>query len=202
MKSHFKSDLNKEKQLALLIDSCYLKHLRYYDHVRIGDITKQLQGIDVLFTDKVSGKIYAIDEKAQLDYVNEDLPTFAFEISYLKNNITKKGWLYDLSKKTDFYALITAIYEDEPDTFTSCKITIVNRKKLIYMLKEKGVSELSISNNWNHSKKAHGKIILKELNSTSEGYIYCSKNNKAEQPINLILKLDFLINNGIAKRLC
>ncbi|WP_047246898.1 hypothetical protein [Maribacter thermophilus] len=202
MKSHFKSDLNKEKRLALLIDSYYLKYIQYYNYHRIGDIEKQLEGIDVLFTNKISGKIYAIDEKAQLDYINEDLPTFAFEISYLKNNIAKKGWLFDLSKKTDFYALITAIYEDEPDTFTSCKITIVNRKKLICLLKEKGVSELSISKRWSHSKKPHGKIILNELDSRSEGYIYYSKNNKVEKPLNLVLKLDFLINNGIAKRLC
>lgn len=202
MKSHFKSDLKKEKRLALLVDSYYLKHLQFYNYHRIGDIKQQLEGIDVLFTDKKSGEKYAIDEKAQLDYINEDLPTFAFEISYLKNDIAKKGWLYDLSKKTDFYALITAIYEDEPNIFTSCKITIVNRKKLIYLLKEKGVCELSISNKWNQSQQNHSKIVLKELDSRSEGYIFYSKNNKVEKPINLILKLDFLINNGIAKRLC
>lgn len=143
----------------------------------------------MLLTHKSNGKLYSVDEKAQLDYVNENLPTFAFEISYLKRRIPKKGWLFNTSKKTGFYALITGIYCDEADQYTSCKITMVNRKKLITFLASRKLnSERFESRNFKE-----GRIIIQELDPQVEGYIFFSKTRKAEKPLNPILKLDFLI---------
>lgn len=197
LQSNFKSDLEKERKLSVLLSTYYKKHLKHYDFIRVKDIKRQLAGIDLLLTHKSNGKVYSVDEKAQLDYVNEDLPTFAFEISYLKRGIQKKGWLFDTSKKTDFYALITGIFSDEPDTYTSCKITWVNRKKLIDFLKARNI----IPNTLEYYTKKQGKMEIEELNHRSEGYLYFSSTSKAEKPLNLILKLDFLIKQGIAKRL-
>tara|TARA_E500000318_G_C3552484_1_gene209536 strand:- start:1588 stop:1719 length:132 start_codon:yes stop_codon:yes gene_type:complete len=42
---------------------------------------------------------------------------------------------------------------------------------------------------------------MKELDSKYEGYLFFSTKNKAEKPINLILKLEYLERIGIAKRL-
>ena len=201
LKSNFKTDLKKEQQLAILLDQYYAKNLVYYNFKRIYDRKRQFEGVDLLFTHKETGLSYAIDEKAQLDYINEDLPTFAFELSYTKRNILKKGWFYDPSKKTEFYALITGIYTDAPNAFTSCKITLVNRAKLINYLKSIGITELYLKNVVNNNEKGHGKLKLKELDHRTEGYLYRSSNNKAEQPINLVLKLSFLLQNGLAKRL-
>jgi len=39
---------------------------------------------------------------------------------------------------------------------------------------------------------------IEELDSSKEGYLYFSTQNKVEKPVNLILKLDFLIENGVA----
>lgn len=196
LKSSFKADLKKEKQLSLLLDSYYLSNLKYYSFERITDLDQQLKGVDLIFTHKEKGDPYCIDEKAQLDYINEDLPTFAFEISYQKNGEEKEGWLFDKAKKTDFYSLITAIYSDAPDAYTYCKITLVNRAKLLTFLNNRGVNK-----DLDFNPKSHGKHVLKELNQKSEGYLYFSKDNKAEQPLNLILRLDFLIKNKLAKRL-
>ncbi len=201
LKSNFKEDLKKEKFLSVLLDSYYKSKLRNYSFERVVNLNEQLKGVDVLFKHLKKETTYYIDEKAQLDYINDDLPTFAFEISYLKNGKTKEGWLFDKNKKTDFYSLITAIYSDEPDSYTSCKITLVNRKKLISFLQTKGVDQISILQQLKSTEGRHGKHGMKELDELKEGYLFVSKDNKSEQPINLILRLEFLIKHKLARRL-
>lgn len=201
LKSTFNADLKKEQLLAVLLDDYYQKHLKNYNFERIRDKKRQFQGVDLIFTHKEKHTAYHIDEKAQLDYINEDLPTFAFELSYKKANILRQGWLYDTSKKTEFYSLITGIYSDAPNTFTSCKITLVNRTKLLTYLNNKGITELLLKKTVQAQDTEHGKLKLKILNPKTEGYLYLSSKNKAEQPLNLVLRLDFLLENNLAKRL-
>ncbi len=201
LKSNFNSDLKKEQKLAVLLDTYYKKHFNFYNFKRVYNLKEQLSGIDLVLTHKSSKKQFLVDEKAQLDYINEDLPTFAFELSYFKNNIEKKGWLFDTSKKTDFYSLITSIYSDEPHKYTSCKITFVNRKKLLLFLNNLELNESSLYKYCLENNSKHGKIKHPKLNHRREGYLFISSKNKAEKPINLILRLDFLIAKGIAKQL-
>ncbi|AEM70352.1 hypothetical protein Murru_1310 [Allomuricauda ruestringensis DSM 13258] len=201
MKSKFKADLSKEKQLIPLLDSYYQKHLMHYCFERVFHLKKQMQGIDLILKDKHLEKQFLVDEKAQLDYVNESLPTFAFELFYQKNGIQKQGWLFDASKKTEFYALVTGIYSDEDGVFTSCNITFVNREKLIQHIEEVGLSQKHLEGIISKNQNIHGKLNLEQLNPKSEGYLFFSTKNKAEKPVNLILKLDYLIMIGVAKRL-
>ncbi|WP_222982582.1 hypothetical protein [Flagellimonas meishanensis] len=201
MKSNFKADLAKEKKLATLLDSYYEKHFVFYGFERVTNLKQQLKGIDLVLTHKKSQNTFFVDEKAQLDYVNETLPTFAFELCYDKNGVEKPGWLFDVSKKTHFYALITSIFSDEDGVFTSCNITFVNRRMLVAHLAGLGLTEEFF---WHLTQKqgvAHGKIVLEQLNPKKEGYLFFSTKNKAEKPVNLILKLDYLIAVGVAKRL-
>ncbi len=201
LQSTFKSDLQKEQRLVCYLDLLYGQKLTYYKAHRVTDLKQQRYGIDLELKHLVNDTVFRVDEKAQLDYLNEDLPTFAFELSYLKNNVQQKGWLFDPIKKTDFYALITAIYSDEPEKFTSCKITFVNRFKLISFLASKKLTEKALDKYIKDNTGLHGKIAVKELDTKKEGYLFFSTKNKVEQPINLILKLDFLEENGLAKRL-
>ena len=199
MKSTFTSDLGKEKRLSELLDAYYSKGLRHYYFERVQSLQEQLRGVDVIFKHRKTKETFLVDEKAQLDYINEDLPTFAFELHYLKNGVLKEGWLFDSAKKTDFYALVTAIYEDEPDKYTSCKVTFVNRSKLVAFLEAMGVTKNSLLDYYQNGTVPHGKMEIQELNPKKAGYLYHSKNNKSEQPFNLVLKLDYLLSNGIAK---
>ncbi len=201
MKSKFKADLSKEKQLTPLLDHYYKKHLKHYRFERVSHLKKQLQGIDLILKDNRSEKQFFVDEKAQLDYINESLPTFAFELFYHKNNAQKQGWLFDASKKSQFYALVTSIYSDDDDVFTSCNITFVNREKLILRLHEMGLNQKFLNQLAYVHRNLHGKLALKELDSKTEGYLFFSTKNKAEKPVNLILKLDYLMRIGVAKRL-
>ena len=200
MKSSFKSDLEKERKLSVLLDAVYTKHLKNYSFEHVKDKKRQFEGIDLILKHTKSGKTYLVDEKAQLDYINEELPTFAFELSYQKDNVEKMGWLFDPTKRTDFYFLITSIYCDQPNTFTSCKITFVNRKKLIAFLTSRNYTEKVFSSIREVHENTNGMVVLERLDSRTEGYLYFSSERKAEKPVNLILKLDFLIKIGIAKR--
>lgn len=199
--STFKIDLREERRLAGFLNNHYTQNLRNYQMERIIEKKLQFQGIDLILTHCKTGERYYVDEKAQLDYLNEDLPTFAFEVLYHKNRLVKQGWLFDGSKKTHFYALITGIYTDEEQNFMFCKITLVNREKLIWFLREKNVTEAILLDYHKKRTIEHGKIEVSKLDPKKEGYLYLSAANKAERPLNLILKLDWLRQNKIAKRL-
>ncbi len=201
MKSKFLSDLSKEKQLAPLLDFYYQKHLQQYAFERVSNLKQQRQGIDLILEHKTSKNIFYVDEKAQLDYVNESLPTFAFELFYHKNGQQKQGWLFDNSKKTHFYALVTSIFSDEDRVFTSCNITFVNRKKLIGHLVDLNLTEEHLTKVIRNNAQTNGKLILEKLHPKKEGFLFFSKSNKAEKPINLVLRLEFLIEIEVAKRL-
>ncbi|MEM7485375.1 MAG: hypothetical protein AAF348_09215 [Bacteroidota bacterium] len=201
MKRSFLSDLSKEKKLSKLLDTYYKKHLRYYDFERVHDLGEQKAGVDVIFKIRKNDSQFYIDEKAQLDYLNDNLPTFAFELFYEINGKQKQGWLFDKNKKTQFYALITGIYTDAIGAFTSCYITLVNRKKLIAHLNSLGLTHEHFEHLTAVSRSFHGKMQLEAIDSWREGYLFFSRKNKVEQPINLILQLDFLIKIGVAKKL-
>ena len=183
------------------MDLYYKKSLKQYDFERISNLRQQLQGIDLILKSKKSSTRFFVDEKAQLDYLNESLPTFVFELFYEKRGVQKQGWLFDPSKKTHFYALVTSIYSDEEDVFTACNITFVNRKKLIQHLEKLGLTEDFLRRTALEHKDVHGKLVLEHLNPRKEGYMFFSTRNKAEMPINLVLKLEYLIEIGVAKKL-
>ncbi|SFB69569.1 hypothetical protein SAMN04487891_101485 [Flagellimonas taeanensis] len=183
------------------MDSYYQKHLKKYAFERISDRKQQLQGIDLVLKDKLANVLYYVDEKAQLDYVNESLPTFAFELFYEKEGAKKQGWLFDVSKKTHFYALVTSIFSDVDKVYTSCNITFVNREKLILHLSTLGLSREFFEQLVQNNSNLHGKFILEKLCPKKEGLLYFSTQNKAEKPINLILRLAYLEQIGVAKRL-
>jgi hypothetical protein len=205
MKSKFKSDLSKEQKLGLFLDTVYAEKfdINFQTH-RIIDKKRQLSGIDLEIHDcrkRNDVKIYFVDEKAQLDYLNKSLPTFAFELSYLKKGKYRKGWLIDEDKEAAYYFLITDIQTDDEGEFESCKITSVNRRKLLKLLEEKGLTppSLKMYDQTIRADKRNGKTAISELNASKEGYIFYSHSNKAEKPINLVLKLNYLVKMGIGK---
>jgi hypothetical protein len=206
MESSFSEDLEDEQILGFYMDSLYpsIFESTSYEAVRKIDLESQYKGIDLkLFNSK---KSYAVDEKAQLNYLNKRLPTFAFEISYLKDNNWHLGWLFDESKETDIYFLITGIFTvNKSLTSGISKVTLtgVYRSRLLNFLASKGLTKSTVLDlaHGIRSSGIDGSSALSELNPSTEGKLFFSKKNKAEQPINLVLKLDFLISVGVAKRL-
>jgi hypothetical protein len=202
--SKFYLDLNQEQILSKYLDNIYKE--KNINFQRVFDLDKQYQGIDVIMLIKFNE--YYIDEKSQLHYINKDLPTFTFELSYLKNNNYKKGWLFDESKLTQYYFLITGILLKKgkieftsPDDIEKLKITSVSRKKLIKYLSlkeldEKRLLEYDVKL---RKEKAYGKNNISELNPKTEGLIYFTE-HLSEKPINLQLRLKFLLETKVAKK--
>ncbi|WP_298793353.1 hypothetical protein [uncultured Allomuricauda sp.] len=201
LKSNFKADLAKEKRLSILLDSYYQKNLKFYDFERTQHLKQQLDGIDLVLKNKTTQQVHFVDEKAQLDYINESLPTFAFELLYQKNGAEKPGWLFDKKKQTHFYALATNIFSDEKGIYTSCNVTFVNRQKLISYLIERGLTLHLLQKTISANKSLHGKLVMDNLDPKTEGYLFFSRKNKAENPINLVLRLEFLLKIGVGKQL-
>ncbi|MEZ4803728.1 MAG: hypothetical protein R2797_13225 [Gelidibacter sp.] len=203
--STFKIDLEQEHVLSLYLDTIYKSKSITFS--RVDDSKQQHKGIDVIFT--INSKNFFIDEKAQLHYLNQDLPTFTFELSYLnKDGKISQGWLFDTNKQTDYYFLITGIHLKHkkeklthPSDIENLKITSVNRKKLISHLESIGLSksrlidyDLDLRNH-----RTFGKNPIPELKVQKNGCLYFTE-NLSEQPINLQLRLSYLIENKIAKK--
>lgn len=200
----FNSDLSQEAILSEYLDNLYKE--KKIDFQRIFDLDKQHQGIDLVI--QHNSVDYFIDEKAQLHYLNKDLPTFTFELSYLKNNKLKEGWLFDNKKLTHYYFLITGIFLKKgksklinADDIDKLKITSVNRVNLIEYLTSIGLEktkllEYDLKLRENNS---FGKNIIPELKPQSEGLIFFTE-HLIEKPINLQLRLAYLIENKIAKK--
>lgn len=205
MTSNFKTDLRKEQKLGLFLDTIYAEKFGVNFQInRITDKSRQRAGIDLEIHDcrkRNDVQTYFIDEKAQLDYLNKSLPTFAFELSYLKKGQYRRGWLIDNKKEAKYYFLVTNICTDEKEEFTSCKITSINRQKLLALLKEKGLTNVALKkyDKAFRTEEKNGKTPIKELNTSKEGYIFCSHSNKAEKPNNLVLRLSYLIKMGVGK---
>lgn len=188
--TNFNVDLAKEQKLSEYLDMVY-RELKI-PFSRNNNLDLQFQGVDLIYTNGLQ-KSY-IDEKAQLNYLNHSLPTFAFELSYLNKKKKKIGWLIDSQKITTHYFLVTSIYlknNDISSGFKSCKIISVDRDKLLFELEKIGLSvnKLIVYDNEFRNKEKCGKIEIKELNKR-EGVMYYSTQLE-ERPINLVLRHSF-----------
>lgn len=200
----FNSDLEQESILSKYLDNIYKE--KGLDFERIFDLDRQHQGIDIIML--IESDEYFIDEKAQLHYINTDLPTFTFELSYLKNDTLKEGWLFDTKKLTQYYFLVTGIFLktgknklSNPDDIDKIKITSVNRAKLIENLSSMNLDKEKLLqyDSELRKKESFGKNNIPELNPRLEGLIYFTK-HLIEKPINLQLRLEYLIKTEVAKK--
>lgn len=201
--SFFKRDLLREQQLSIYLDSVYKK--LDLDFERVKSLKLQHKGVDLIY--HAFNKDYFIDEKAQLNYINKSLPTFTFEISYLKNTQEKIGWFMDATKITTHYFLVTNIYAFNKNELTKgfkkCTITSVNKRKLQSFLHSIGLTHTKLKHyNESHRNQSSPlkKTPLKELNFQKEGCFTYSP-HLSEKPINLQLRLAFMIEKGIAKKI-
>ncbi len=203
--STFKSDLDQEHLLSQYLDGIYKSKDLAFE--RIHDLNRQHQGMDLIF--KVNLQDYIIDEKAQLHYLNKDLPTFTFELSYLKEGNIHQGWLFDDKKITDHYFLNTGILLKKNKTvlantndIETLKITSVNRHRLILHLESIGLSKsrligYDLDLRTNHT---YGKNPIPEFRNPKDGCLFYTE-HLAEKPINLQLSLKYMVSLKIAKRL-
>ena len=185
------SDTKAEKEVSNFLDK-YFYERHVDDFVRFDDVNHQFLGMDVTFSiGKLKGII--VDEKAQIDYVNRHLPTFAFEIDFMNAaNIYSKGWFLDDSKKTQFYLLIWVTSRKEKDfmreDIDKLDCILISREELIRYLCEQGLDEEKI---YHLAKEIRVSGIYGRHHTGlfKDAYFFLST-QKRERPINLIIRIE------------
>jgi hypothetical protein len=189
--SKFNRDLLLESKLSKFLDTIY-SELKI-PLKRVTNLSEQRAGVDLHFSASNKHDEY-IDEKAQLHYVNKKLPTFALEISYEKDGIKHKGWLFDKSKKTTCYAFVFNIQANQSSDadlekliFSGADIVFVKRGRLITELSKLNLDESacimheSRMNDEGMKRMDFGKFASMQI---SESY--------KERPCNLVVRRTFL----------
>ena len=159
---------------------------------RVHDKQRQTAGIDVIFTAK-DGRVFRVDEKAQLYYLNRDLPTFAFEIGSLQQGVLTVGWLCNEKLETDLYLLIWPFADrDSPrglqmEEITKADCLLVRKKDLLKLLASRGLPvERLIADG--ERLRAEGRVGKVPIPGIGGIYYYVSDPLRyAEAPINVIV---------------
>ena len=188
-RSSFNSDLERLEIFQEYLDRFVYPYLMpYHDwsYKRIKDLDGQNRGIDILLQYK--DKTFKIDEKAQLDYLDVNIPTMAFELAYYKNNLYREGWLFDEKKETSHYIYITNINTKEgkgfrkPEDILSCKMYLVRRKSLIGELAKIDMDHKNLIDFYEKHQDA-GEAILFGFGKSKIKFT----GHKNERPLNLVI---------------
>ena len=159
---------------------------------RITDRQRQLQGIDVEVR-LPDGSSCAVDEKAQLYYLNKALPTFAFEVQFLRQGQALPGWLCDRTLVTDRYLLIWPSAEtDDPNgiiwqQFIAAECMLISRARLCGYLAQQGLTASGLFGAAGQLRQQGtvGKVPIGQLKGI---YLHASDpRHYAEAPINLVI---------------
>lgn len=198
--SKWKRDINIENEIKKFMDENFYKS-ETKNFRRKEDNLSQKLGIDIIF-DWEDGTNLLVDEKAQTHYINKNLPTFAFEISYIMNGEKKEGWLIDENKCTEYY-MLEWIFADEDENITKEDITsieclMISRDKVLEYLRDNGFdrSLLRLKDKISRTKNIYGHSI--EKTNSSNFYFYLT-NTLAERPFNVIIRKNKLESLGEIK---
>jgi hypothetical protein len=176
----------------------YPKYTRNF--VRYHDVEHQMQGIDVRF-DLGGSQNMLVDEKALTHYINQDLPTFAFEIAFLRGSGELTwGWFYDGGKLTRYYLIswITARKDKNitVEDIISLDTLLISRDAVRKMLSEHGITAQSALTT---AKKIidKGQFGYFERNDGPCNFFF--SNNLTEQPINIVVQKTKLVEIAKAR---
>jgi len=192
--------MKKEQLLGVFLDELYTKLGMKFD--RVLNIALQRNGIDLVITK--NEKQFLVDEKAQLDYLDKSIPTFAFEIGTFVGSNHRKGWLFDEQKETTHYMLVTDIMLKQKGQFTkpndiaSVKLLWLNRNKLLQFLANEG---LDFAYCRKAEEEAREKGLHGSIDIDKEGLYFYLSAQKAEAPFNLIISRENLKKVGVELKL-
>ena len=170
---------------------------------RVRDREQQLAGVDVIFRG-TDGRTFRVDEKAQLYYINRGLPTFAFELEYLRRGSPADGWLFREGLETDLYMLIWPYArQDSPrgiraEDFTRAECLLVRKTEVLRLLESRGLFQDRLL--WDAALiRREGTVGKIPIPGVSGIYYYASDPGKyAEAPISVIVSRRLLM--GIRQR--
>lgn len=197
MLSEMRNDLGASEQVGKYLDKYFYPKLmpQYFANgQRKRDIESQYAGIDVHMVNGC-GVQYLIDEKAQTDYINQNLPTNAFEIEFLDkvNHAPTVGWLCDEKIRTSHYLIVWLTASNEnPKTLTWDQITgayciLVSKRKILDELEKRGLSICRMQQAATLYRLRNDGQNKKERVCSGIFYYFTSPNKKAEAPFNVLI---------------
>ncbi len=211
--SSFSSDIDKEHMINKYMKVMLYSHFTNRDGspVKIEYITdkkQQDEGLDVIL--EKDGKVYCIDEKAQLDYINNQsgpLNTFVLELQNSQSG--KKGWFVNDNLKTDHYMFIwphcDTKFRDIQD-IEYVEYALVERARIEEELQNKGLSKDILVTYGNklvmgeleHTEEKKNRVYYKQSPFSKDEYLVYTqaptqeKSGKVEKPVNLVVRKKFL----------
>ena len=228
MRNNFNNDLAVEASVTKWLEKNYFRTSWWQGQYKIiDDMDDQHKGIDLkLINENIFGNlnIHNIDIKTATSYIKTNLtenqmPTFAFELNYIKNGQEKEGWLYgDKYNSTEYY-LLNWLWADisKIDTFKKStypaignKNELINNPEKISKAKSLLISKQSIrdylsqfdSDEDNFKQKSNN---MRRCYSRDKGYkkekitqdvSIGLSNQLVEKPVNFILSTRILFKLG------
>ena len=221
-----KTDHFVEKAVGEYLDAHFYCKPPFDSFKRISNDKLQRKGMDVLVSSaplQITDGV--VDEKCTAHYVNQNIPTFAFEISSYQENVWREGWLFNEDSLSEYYLLLwpTANLKEEEkgkkaprfdsDEITSLTFYLVPRIAIIKYLEDHEIDkvrafqaeayfrDMNIVNGSDENKK------LKEKTKKRVRFYFVltdSKQNNGldERPFNVLLYRDVLEKLAIYKGEC
>lgn len=210
-KSNFRKDTRAEHELGIFMDENYYSRLcedkaPYLTFERETDLKLQYEGIDVIIRSDDNREII-IDEKSALYYTNNNLQTFAFELSFEKDGKVRDGWFVKNGLKTEYYMLIWPNARCKKDKktgqniqvdlakltskdFTIVEAILLSKKKLLAYLASLGLTKEVLIDRAKQMREVYRFSGNNYAHEDEEGidflhYTYTLR--LVEKPINLVI---------------
>lgn len=206
MGAQYGIDISIEKEYSKYLDEYFYNRVASSYH-RVLDREEQLAGIDTIATFNFSdGSCYEnikIDEKTQSYYIDKNLQTNAFEISFFLNRLNKRveGWFIDESLETEYYFVIFPFSKEKKkwhkgnvrylkkEDIAQLDILMIDKKKLLKKLESLGYTKEQMK--WDTKKIVSQNIGGKSKQGHSE-FDYCYSTSLREKPVCILITKDVL----------
>ena len=185
-------DSSVEKEISFFLDEKFYPSIGA-KIVRHLDLETQMQGVDINLSYKDLHDV-PVDEKAMSHYINKNIPTFAFELSFLNKGQVIKGWFLDEHKKTEYYLLIWIEAKKDWDIvkedITRLELYLISRSKISDYLKQRGYNFAQLEEKGNQIR-TKGIDGVNDKTTGSDFYFFLSK-RLVETPVNIIIRKSVL----------
>ena len=185
-------DSQVEREISFFLDEKFYPGIGAKT-VRHHDVETQMQGIDISLTYKDLHDA-SVDEKAISHYINKNIPTFAFELSFLNKGQVIEGWFSDENKKTEYYLLIwiwaNKDWNITKDDITKLELFLVPRQKISEYLTQQGFNSERLREK---AEQIRDKNIEGAIDkSYGKDFYFFLSNSLVEAPVNVVIRKSIL----------
>ena len=200
MKSYRPIDSANEQLVAQFLDKHFYLPSLFEKVERVSDKNEQLKGKDIIVSSSRLGlKEAIIDEKDTAHYVNKNIPTFAFELSFLVYGVEVEGWLTDIAKETEYYLLLWPFAKlvepiSTPPEFkevTKLNYLLVKRTDILKLLLDKGFDRSALMRKAREMRSIvrgnEDNQRIKAIDKDAYGFYFMYTYFLPEKPVNVVI---------------